>query len=118
MLEKMRKNKYNAVKTKIDGITFDSKLEAKRYGELRLLECAGKISYLTVHRRWPLYSQLAGVAIDSRDALVGHYESDFNYRENDSLVVEDCKGVVTDLSARKIKHFEIQHGYKVRIIRK
>jgi len=114
----MRKNKYNAVKVKIDGITFDSKLEAKRYGELRLLEYADKISNLTVHRRWPLYSQLAGVAIDSRGALVGHYESDFDYRENNSLIVEDCKGVVTALSAWKIKHFGIQHGMKVRIIRK
>ncbi|MDD3747626.1 MAG: DUF1064 domain-containing protein, partial [Anaerostipes sp.] len=42
----MRYSKYGARKTVIDGITFDSKREAKRYQELKLLEQAGEISYL------------------------------------------------------------------------
>jgi dsDNA-binding SOS-regulon protein len=41
-----RKNKYNAKKTVVDGITFHSKKEADRYCELRLLQKAGQISHL------------------------------------------------------------------------
>lgn len=37
------KNKYKAVKTTVDGIKFDSKAEARRYTQLKLLERAGQI---------------------------------------------------------------------------
>ena len=36
----MKRSKYNNIKTTIDDIKFDSKKEAKRYGELKLLERA------------------------------------------------------------------------------
>jgi len=36
----MKYNKYHNTKTIIDGITFDSKLEGKRYTELKKLEKA------------------------------------------------------------------------------
>ena len=38
-----RRQKYNAKRQTIDGITFDSKKEARRYQELMLLERAGEI---------------------------------------------------------------------------
>lgn len=38
--------KYHNRKTVIDGITFDSAKEARRYMELKLLERAGEISNL------------------------------------------------------------------------
>lgn len=41
-----KKSKYGAVKTEVDGIKFDSKHEALRYQELRLLEQAGEITNL------------------------------------------------------------------------
>ncbi|WP_416330384.1 DUF1064 domain-containing protein, partial [[Clostridium] innocuum] len=44
--EKPKKSKYGAVKTEVDGIMFDSKREASRYQELRLLEQAGEITNL------------------------------------------------------------------------
>jgi len=37
----MTYNKYGAKKTVVDNITFDSKKEAARYQELKLLEKAG-----------------------------------------------------------------------------
>jgi hypothetical protein len=40
------RSKYGARKTVIDGITFDSKKEANRYRELKLLEKAGEICCL------------------------------------------------------------------------
>ena len=40
------RNKFNAIKTTIEGITFDSKREARRWQELKLLERAGEIERL------------------------------------------------------------------------
>lgn len=37
-------NKYHNIKTVVDGITFDSKKEARRYQEIKLMERAGIIS--------------------------------------------------------------------------
>jgi len=42
----MRHNKYNAVKTEVDGIIFDSKYEARIWSELRILEKKGLIKNL------------------------------------------------------------------------
>ena len=43
--EKKKRNKYGAVKTKVDGITFDSKAEAKRYELNKLLIQQGELAY-------------------------------------------------------------------------
>lgn len=37
------KTKHGNTKTAVDGMTFDSKMEAERYGELKLLEQVGEI---------------------------------------------------------------------------
>lgn len=51
----MKTNKYNAKKTIIDGIEFDSRTEAKRYGELKILERGGIISGLTLQPRFTVF---------------------------------------------------------------
>jgi len=108
----MKRNKYGAIKTTIDGIVFDSKLEARRYQQLSLLQRAGKISCLIPHRRYQLHA-LGG-------DIVGYYEVDFDYYDNEknAKVYEDCKGVISRLSAWKIKHFQLEYRLKVDIIRK
>src|SRR5690606_369436 len=47
-------SKYRNVRTTVDGITFDSKREAERYGELKTMEAAGVISDLELQPRFPL----------------------------------------------------------------
>ena len=42
--------KYGNSKTKVDGIVFDSQLEARRYSELKLLLRAGKIRDLQLQK--------------------------------------------------------------------
>lgn len=44
-------SKYKAKKTKVDGITFDSKKEAERYRQLKMLENAGHISDLELQKK-------------------------------------------------------------------
>ncbi len=95
----MTRNKYNAVKTVVDGITFDSKKEAKRYAELKLLEKAGEISGLLLQP--PFKIEINGVKICT-------YIADFQYvshfkHEDDKFVVEDVKGVKTAIYRLKKK---------------
>jgi len=79
-------SKYHAIPTEVDGIRFDSRGEARRYQELKLLQAAGEISHLGVHPSWELV--VNGVKI-------GKYTADFEYREGKEYVVEDYKGVRT-----------------------
>ena len=64
------RSKYKAVKTTIDGITFDSKREAKRYSELKVLEKAGMITHLELQ---PEYQ------ITINGAKICKYKADFRY---------------------------------------
>ena len=107
-------SKYRNVKTVVDGITFDSKLEAKRYGELNLLERAGEIKELQLQQKFPLMS----VTRQKTVALIGHYIADFTYQENGDFIVEDTKGLPTPLYKWKKKHFEAQYDIKITEIKK
>ena len=108
-------NKYRAKKVSLDGLTFASKAEAKRYSELRLLERAKEISGLQLQIPFEL---MAYSEDDSMAPTVGHYVSDFVYRDtNNKLVVEDVKGFRTPLYKWKKKHFEIQYGIKITEVR-
>ena len=49
-----KRNKYGAIRTKVDGINFASKGESRRYKELVLLQEAGHITDLTLQPRFPL----------------------------------------------------------------
>ena len=64
------RNKYKAVKTTIDGIEFDSKREAKRYTELKILEKAGHITHLELQ---PEYQ----ITVNGVD--ICKYKADFRY---------------------------------------
>lgn len=83
-------NKYNAQKVKVDGIEFDSKKEAQRYGELKLLERCGAISGLELQVEYKLIpSQKINGKVVERAVK---YIADFRYKENGETVVEDVKG--------------------------
>lgn len=97
-----RRNKYNAQKTVVDGITFDSKKEAKRYGELKMLEKAGKIHHLELQPKFKLAINGVPVVIKSKGYPNGRqvtYRADFAYfdYEAERRIVEDVKGMRTDV---------------------
>lgn len=90
--EKPKKSKYGAVKTEVDGIMFDSKREASRYQELRLLEQAGEIANLRLQVPYILFPK-------NEHGRALKYIADFVYNDDTgALVVEDAKGHSTDLS--------------------
>jgi len=83
------KNKFNAIKTTIDGITFDSKREARRWQELKMLERAGEIERL--ERQVPFALVVEGQKIAT-------YTADFRYWTTafpKERVVEDVKSAPT-----------------------
>lgn len=101
----LNRSKYKAQRSMSDGILFDSKKEAARYSQLRLMEMERKISDLKRQVRF----QLAKV-IDGKDYIVRtptgrcmSYLADFSYYDNTAkrTVVEDVKGYDTPVSAIK-----------------
>ena len=115
------KHKYRAIKTTVDGITFDSKKEAKRYTELKLLEKTGMITHLELQ---PTYQ------ITVNGVNICKYKADFRYftvrQENreqytnskgewivptmtgdkEGQIVEDVKGFKTPIYRLKKKLVE------------
>ena len=86
--------KYGNEKVVVDGITFDSKREARRYRDLSLMQQAGAISDLQLQVRIPLV--VGGVEIKTPTGRVRHYVADFTYTDTDgSTIIEDSKGFAT-----------------------
>lgn len=102
-------SKYKNVKTIVDGIEFDSKKEAGRYSELKLLKRAGKISDLEMQVRFELIPKQEG----ERSC---HYNADFAYYENGNYVVEDTKGMRTKDYIIKKKLMLYRYGIKIKEI--
>lgn len=108
-----RSTKYGAIKTTVDGITFDSRAEARRFCELRLLQQAGEITGLTVH---PRYELIPGAVIDGISEKPIRYTADFAYMEHGKLIVEDVKGAVTRDYELRRKMMLLLRGITIREI--
>ncbi len=121
----MRRNghKFNAVRTEVDGLSFASKAEAKRYAELRLLEKAGEVSNLRLQPRYELLVDNANYPQDGRgrQVQIGRYIADFAYvriwNGRGKAIVEDVKGYDLPLAKWKRKHCEAQYGIQIMVIR-
>ena len=97
-----RKNKFNAKKVVEDGITFDSKREAERYGQLKLMERAGLISDLKL--QVPLFLEGKDGPMLTETGRPMRLTVDFQYTDNKTglIVWEDAKGKPTrDYLVRK-----------------
>ena len=98
--------KYRAIRTTVDGITFDSKREANRYSELKMMEKAGIINSLKLQPEFKC--QINGKKICT-------YKADFEYLMVDDIgpqgqigyyIVEDVKGFKTPVYKLKKKLVE------------
>ena len=106
-------SKYKAKKTIIDGITFDSKSEAKRYEELKLLQRGGAIQNLSLQPRFMLQEGFVNIHTGKKERAI-EYVSDFMYDEGNETIVEDVKGFKTSdyKIKRKLFLFKYQNQYK------
>ena len=99
-----RKNKYNAKKITIDGHDFPSTREAERYCELKLFLRAKEIRNLELQPRFLL--QDGFVDKEGNEHKKIEYVADFMYVDKDGkTIVEDVKGVLTDVYKLKKKMF-------------
>lgn len=109
----MKYSKYGAKKVTVDGITFDSRDESKRYKELKAMLDEGKIDNLRMQVPYelipkqvkvtPRYHKRTGERIKDEVRVLEQnceYVADFVYRDLESgeEVVEDVKGY-TDSTA-------------------
>jgi hypothetical protein len=106
-----RKGKYNAAGLRIDGIFFHSKAEGERYEQLKELLASGAIDGL---RLQPPFD----CTVNNRKVCV--YKADFQYDVIDDrgsvirTVIEDVKGMITDIY--KIKKKLVEAVYDVKIL--
>lgn len=99
--------KYRNIPTVVDGITFDSRKEANRFCELKLLQKQGAISGLVLQPEYPIVMNGQRVA---------KWRGDFRYEQYGSVVVEDVKSAITRRNPTyrlKKKLVEAQYGIQV-----
>lgn len=99
--------KYGNSPVTLGDLRFASKAEAKRYGELLLLQRIGAVSNVVVQPRYPLIVN---------GTSVGTYIGDFAYYEGKTLVVEDVKSPATKTSTYKLKKklMKAVHGIEIK----
>ena len=108
-------NKYGNRKVIVDDYIFDSIQESKRYKELKLLLRAGKISNLELQPHFLLQESFKKNGKTYRKI---EYIADFKYIENGKTIVEDVKGIQTDVFKLKHKIFEkLYPDLELRIIK-
>lgn len=98
------KNKFNNTKVKADDIMFDSKMEYKRWQQLKLMLATGEIKNL---QRQPAFELQPAFRKHNKAYREIEYVADFQYQTRDGrTVVEDVKGMETDVFKLKRKMFE------------
>jgi Protein of unknown function (DUF1064) len=111
------RSKYGAKRTIVDGIWFDSGKEARRYGELKLLENAGKISNLETQPAFPIDVVALWRPRQTRIIRCGFFTADFRYVDlaTGEVVIEDTKSLPTKTTAYRLRKrlVEAIHGVTV-----
>lgn len=119
-------NKYQSIKTCVNGIEFDSRKEARRYQELLLLERAGVIQNLRLQEKFLLipsqYEFYERYGAKGQELKPGRkliekecaYVADFVYEENGKTIVEDTKGFKTKDYIIKRKLMLYIHGIRIK----
>ena len=116
-------SKYHSKKITIDGNTFDSRKEYRRFCELSLLQRAGTIQDLQrqvefelipAQREPDTIGVRGGVKKGKTLELAVKYVADFVYKENGKTIVEDVKGFKTPEYRIKKKLMLFIHGIKIK----
>ena len=100
-----KRHKFNAQRTVIDNISFDSKKEADRYRDLLTLVSIKEIRHLQLQRTFEFYTG---------PIKVERWRIDFCYKEKIDgawvRIAEDTTGYLTTRKKRLIKLFGDQYG--------
>jgi hypothetical protein len=98
-----KKPKYHNKHTWVDGLCFDSQMEADRYGQLKMLQRAGTIKGFC---RQPEFVLTEG----NEEQRAITYKADFIvFNLDGSVTVEDVKGYESQQWERTFKMFKAKH---------
>tara|TARA_Y100000816_G_scaffold235863_1_gene181605 strand:+ start:1267 stop:1641 length:375 start_codon:yes stop_codon:yes gene_type:complete len=90
-----KRNKFNAQKVDLDGMTFDSKKEHRRYIELKAMQQRGEIFGLEHHTKFELAPKIK-LEGEKRAKPALRYFADFTYYiSTGEYIVEDVKSAAT-----------------------
>ena len=109
-----KSSKFGAKKTVVDGITFDSKWESERYGQLKAMERGGIVTDLKLQVKYDIVIN---------DIKICKYIADFVYKEESSdgkirEIVEDAKGFETPEFKLKKKLMKAVHNIDIYLSKK
>ena len=109
-----KSSKFGAKKTIVDGITFDSKWESERYGQLKAMERGGIVTDLELQVKYDIIIN---------DIKICKYIADFVYKEESpdgkiKEIVEDAKGFETPEFKLKKKLMKAVHGIDIYLSKK
>ena len=108
-------SKYHNIKTDLNGIRFDSRKEARRFGELWAMEQAGEIKDLRLQVNFTLREGYTKPDGERVKPIV--YKADFTYWKRDEngaytlYIVEDVKSTATRTEVYKIKRKLFREKY-------
>ena len=110
---KIKSNKYHNTKVIYKGIKFDSKKEMQRYKDLELSESTDYICNLELQKKFLLQEGYTNAEGKKKRPI--YYIADFYYFDllKDKWVVEDVKGVRTDVYKLKKKLFEYKYNLTI-----
>ena len=112
-----KESKYHAERVVTSGIKFDSKLEAKRYNELMMLQKAGEIENLRLQQQFTL--QEGFKTCEGELIRPVRYIADFTYYDKDgNYIIEDVKSEKTRqlVEYRIKKRIMAEKGYMIKEI--
>ena len=109
-----KSSKFGAKKTVVDGITFDSKWESERYGQLKAMERGGIVTDLELQVKYDIVIN---------DIKICKYIADFVYKEESPdgkirEIVEDAKGFETPEFKLKKKLMKAVHNIDIYLSKK
>lgn len=109
--QQTKPNKYGAKKTVVDGITFDSRAEARYYVQLKLREQAGEVGGVELQRPFAV--------LGPKGELITTYKADFAFWDftEDRFRVIDVKGVETPVFRLKRKMVKAFLGIDVEVVK-
>lgn len=108
----VKENKYKNKKVIYNGIKFDSIKEKNRYMQLLYLEKAGLIKDIKLQYEFELQPAFT---LNKKKIRKITYIADFYYYDNNlnDYVVEDVKGIRTDVYKLKKKMFEYKYQKEI-----
>ena len=108
---KPKLNKYGAQRVQVDGIYFDSKAEAARFNELKLMQNAGLITKLETHPVYGIYYNGYTICMVELDFKYWHIK-------RGEYVYEDVKSKPTNTSTSALKRKLVHafHGIEVELV--